>query len=213
MDFRALLLKLYFNVESAYYEFLDAIDNYIPIYKTLVNPIEDAGYPSFPVYCVLFIFILAVLFFFSAANIAPTSPLYLQVQTIAGAPLPGVVVIVGVVSASDGNGLVSNVASGTSDFSGRVGFVGIPVKQLRVTVEKAGYVSKTQQLEEFPLTLVTVALEPTPATSMQGQEASAAIQRLLEDIERLKREGYPEFAEATARANEISEQGLEDANQ
>ncbi len=194
MDLTALLLKLYFNVESAYYEFLDAIDNYVPIYKTLVNPIEDNGYPSFPVYCILLAFIVTVLFFFSHA-VQPTGPLYVQVQSTTGAPVSGAVISIGF-PPYDPLSLFSNVASGTTDFSGRVGFVGIPVKPLYLAVSKDGYVPLLRLLDSFPSTAVNVVLEPTSETVLQAQVENEDRQRFVDDIERLKRNGHPEFAEA-----------------
>ncbi len=194
MDLRALLLKLYFNVESAYYEFLDALDNYAPVYKTFVNPIEDAGYPSFPVYSILLVVALAVLFFFSHA-VQPTGTLVLTVQDTQGAVLPGATVLVFTTTGSDS---ALQVAAGVSDFTGRVGFVGIPVKPLRLQVSRQGYVSKSVPLEGFSLssTGVIVSLEPTADTVSQAQVQNEARQQLAVEIERLKRDGHPEFAEA-----------------
>ncbi len=192
MDLTALLLKLYFNIESAYYEFLDAIDNYVPVYKALVNPIEDNGYPSFPVYCILLGFIVAVLFFFSHA-VQPTSSLFLTLQDEDGRSLSGATVLV--FAASGDSSL--QVAGGVSDFSGRIGFVGIPVKPLRLQVSKDGYVAKSVSLDQFPATgVVVISLEPTSETLLQVRAQSEDRRRVLDDIERLKREGYPEFAEA-----------------
>ncbi len=201
MDARAFLLKLYFNIESAYYEFLDALDNHVPIYKTLVNPIENAGYPSFPVYLSLFVLIILGLFLFSGTYVEQTSVVELLVKDSQGRLVSGVEVTL--LQPGNGGALLV-VASGFTEFNGKVQLIA-PVGKLRVQAEKQGYETSTQLLEEFPRETVQLSLTPTTSALQEMEQENEARQRFLQTIERLSNEGFPQFKEAFDKLNNLRE--------
>lgn len=178
MDLRASLLKLYFNVESAYYEFLDALDNHLPVYEYLVNPLENRGYPSFPVYCVVLLCVLFVLFFLSAGQQTQVGSLQLAIQDGQGRLIS--VARVDVVQ----NG--ATVASAVSDL-GVVNFVGIPMKTpLVVRVQSNGYEAKSVSFDVFPIARAVVSLVPTSQTLAEVGQSGASNGQMDEGIEVLR---------------------------
>ena len=191
MDVRASLLKFYFNVESVYYEFLDAVDEHLPVYDYLVNPVENRGYPSFPVYTVVIAALVALLFFFSL-SVPATSSLQLQVEASGGAPLPGAVITV---SVPKGDALVA-VASGTTDVAGKIGFVGVPVEKLRIRIQKSGYDVGQLALDKFPEERVLISLNPNTDTVARLGQDRQVVEEVKKQLEELKQRGFPEFAEA-----------------
>lgn len=208
MDLRTLLLKFYFNVESAYYEFLDVIDNYAPVYEYLVNPLENRGYPSFPVYSVLALVVIVVLFFYASASQVNLGQLSISVSS-SGASLPGAKVIL---SAPAGGDALKTVAAGVTGVEGSVSFVGVPVSALRISVEKQGFEDKDTAFAAFPSEPLEIQLEPTSETSEQLAATMQAWESVGAELEKLSAAGNPEFIDAIRREAEIqqppSQQGV-----
>ncbi len=205
MDIRAALLKLYFNVESAYYEFLDAIDNYVPVYKLLVNPVENKGYPSFPFYALISIAVILLLFLSAAVPQKQTAAMLVSITDNEGRALQGTSVTI--LSPGGGNFLLIS-GQGETDLTGRLDFVGIPIGRVRIEVNKPGFENKQLTLDTFRQN-VEVSLSPTSETRQQlanEEEAQAQLQRRLRE---LADAGQPEFLaafeEAQARLESLGE--------
>lgn len=64
MDFKNSLLRIYFFLEGLYYKFMDFIDKKlrIPVYRFFISPLEERRIPSFPVFVLIVVVVLAVLF-------------------------------------------------------------------------------------------------------------------------------------------------------
>ncbi|MBI4406355.1 carboxypeptidase regulatory-like domain-containing protein [Candidatus Micrarchaeota archaeon] len=206
MDIRAALLKVYFNIESAYYEFLDAVDNHAPVYKLLVNPIENRGYPSFPFYALVIIAIVLLLFLSAAVPQKQTSALLVSITDEQGRPLSGTQV--SVLSPGGGDFLLIS-GQGETDLTGRADFVGIPLGRIRIEAGKEGYESKQVTLEEFRKSVV-VSLSPSSETRGELRSNEEAQAKLQQRLQELADAGQPQFLE-TFREAQAGLESLGDA--
>ncbi|MDP3742495.1 MAG: hypothetical protein Q8R15_04220, partial [Candidatus Micrarchaeota archaeon] len=119
MGIRADLLKFYFEVEARYYSFCDWLEKQsVPVYEYFITPVENAGWPSFPVaFGLLLVLIAAVAFSLSSLSIVPSgeNAVYIVVLGNNHEPVEGALVEL----VATGN-LV--VASGATNATGEVYF-------------------------------------------------------------------------------------------
>jgi len=147
----APLLRAYFKLEDKYYKFLDSLveRTKLPIYETLINPIEGLGIPSLPVYSLLLLLILGVLGFLLLMP-APTGGFLVQTSSSTGEPLDGVRL-----SVYAGGQLVGTALSE----SGIAVFSGIPLTTVSIKASKDGYNSATATLDLSKENSITLSLE------------------------------------------------------
>lgn len=156
MDLKRLLISIYFGIENLYYNILDEINKLIPVYKYAIEPLENRGIPSMPVYvgAILLIILsfgaLGALITFNATSSKATA--ILAVHTAAGLPINAATITYTL------NGVENNVYTDSN------GAALLNVKKGQTIVLKInaeGYLQSTSQINLKNNERIDVVLTPT----------------------------------------------------
>lgn len=180
------LMKFYFNVESAYYELMDSLDDYVPVYNLVINPLEDRKIPSFPVFAIITLAIIAGLFGLALSSQAASTNIEIMVRSTDGTLLSGVTVV-----ALDGG---REVNRGTTEIGRLYLAVPFPLQSnLVLRFEKDGFETLTRDYGPLTITGVGVELKPTAETQQQLAQREQTAQQIESDARDLAAQGYPQF--------------------
>ena len=63
------LKEWYYAIEDKYYDLMDSLEDKMHVYEWFVNPLEDKGVPSFPVFVLIVLALIAILINYANADI------------------------------------------------------------------------------------------------------------------------------------------------
>ncbi len=128
----ASLKDWYYAVEDKYYDLMDSVEEKTHVYEWFVNPLEDKGVPSFPVFVLVILALIAVIAFLVSSFLVPsqTSMQLSVLSSVGPTPIPNATVSVA---------FGSQVLSNQTDANGNVSFQVPANTQVRVSVSANGF--------------------------------------------------------------------------
>ncbi len=149
MSLQGSLLKLYFDVEDKYYNLMDFFEKLkIPVYEFFVHPIENRRVPSFPVFVLI---ILIVIFLLYGLVFKTSSQALSLTLSISGSQNARLSVFQGSVTftktVSQGGFYVFNVSRG----------------EVLIKVSSSGFAENITTLNIESDTAFTIKLQPLPS--------------------------------------------------
>ncbi|VVB68393.1 Carboxypeptidase regulatory-like domain protein [Candidatus Norongarragalina meridionalis] len=164
------LSGFYKAIEDKWYDFLDFLQSKnIPVYKTLIEPIESRGIPSLPVYALIFVLLVGAIGFVAFGGLNPSQRTFRVSVYGGGEALNGATVmimndkgeIVATNSTVEGSVIFENVAAG-----------GV----LTVKASKEGYEDAEKNVDTTTRDFVRIDLqsvqviEPTPEPAVSEED-------------------------------------------
>jgi len=128
----SILKEWYYALEDKYYDFMDSLEDKLHVYEWFVNPIEDRGVPSFPVFVLIVLALIAGVAFLVSSFLTPSQTVMqlTVVSSVGLSPVPNATVSVQ---------FGSQVLSNQTDENGNVSFTVPANSVVSVSVSARGF--------------------------------------------------------------------------
>ncbi|MGC9114239.1 MAG: hypothetical protein ACP5IG_04110, partial [Candidatus Micrarchaeia archaeon] len=158
--------SFYTKLEDGYYSLMDFLQQKLrlPVYKFFVNPLEDKGIPSFPVFVFLVLAVVACAGFLLSASAPQKVPFEVSVFS-EGKPIDNALVTL-----SCANGFTAQAYSE----NGVASFSNVPQTKCTTTIEKEGF--ETRELSLTPSADKKAAKVTLQAVRAPAKEAQVVVQ-------------------------------------